>query len=430
MENQNKEQIVSVEDLKLDSKDPTASTTYHIYHTGKGKRPPHYSIHSLRDSETTILEPVKIKKSKEDKKKEKALKKSNATTPALPPTDPLLQATASDNTTQLETTESKAVLTKVDTVPVKGLKKLALYDHPLRDPRVPTAPYFIHLPKLFGHEPPYTLRYGGHKLAPVAALLHPSSLWMSWKLEFGDVLKQEGVIDGRGVVNGRFGTKNGKGGFLKGYKVGKRRWWGENGKSYWLKQKEEGFPDNVDRGDGEKVKAEETVELKWAKLWARDYGFTWREFKFLWKGTRKVDNPRKAAKAFVWCNHLKLVVCLEGKGQMALARYVCVMGNRKAGRLEIDEDAFDGFLREFVFKKEGEASPVVDDEAVLEETSIGNQSSVTAAAEISVSEGNAKTQQRLRDVIMGTMICMLITERDKRRFLLEILQEIGENAGG
>ena len=446
MGDQSKSQIVSVEDLKVDSTDSPASTTYHIYHTGKGKRPPNYSVHLLRDSETTILKPIKVKKTKEEKKQAKAdkkkakaeakaLKKANATTATSLLTTlhngDLQQNKAQDDplTTELTSAESKPKGPEPELIPVKGLKKLTLYDNPLRDPRVPTTPYFVHLPKLFGHEPAYTLRNGGHKSSPVAALLHPSTLWMGWKLEFGDVLKQEGVIDGRGVVNGRFGTKDGKDGYLKGYKVRKRRYWGENGKSYWLKQKEEGFPDNVERGEGEKVRPEEVVKLKWVRFWKRDYGFSWRECVFLWKGTGKVDVPRRAAKAFVWCNHLKLVVCRDGdgeKGELMLARYVCVMGNRKAGRLEVYDDTLEEFLRESVFKdRQGAGGPSIENKEVATDERL-----LVTGGDISRSEEYTKTYQRFRDVIMGTMICMLITERDKRRFILEFLQEVGENAGG
>jgi hypothetical protein len=272
--------------------------------------------------------------------------------------------------------------------------------------------------------------------------MHRRSLWQGWKLEFGDVLSQPGVIDGRGVVNVRYGTKNGKfegeEGFLTGFEVTKKRWWGESGKAYWEEQKANGFEDNAHAGEL-RVKPEEVINMKWISPFSprtREHSFEWRGYKFLWKGTMQVEQVRKAAEWFVWCSHLKLVVQLPRKNseevapgirpppeELSLARYSCTMGNRKSGRLEVFQEAIDTFLEEHILisqvSVEGEKT---DDSAI----------SIAISAEgsnVSV-DSQAKTHQRLRDIVFSTALCMVINERDKRRFLLELLQEIGEIAGG
>jgi hypothetical protein len=89
----------------------------------------------------------------------------------------------------------------------KPISKYEALDNPRYDPRTETAPYYVHLPPLLGHCPPFTLHRGGTKDTPVIALLHPSFFNHNWKLEFGDILAQPGVIDSQGVVSLKYGTK-------------------------------------------------------------------------------------------------------------------------------------------------------------------------------------------------------------------------------
>jgi hypothetical protein len=160
-------------------------------------------------------------------------------------------------------------------------------------------------------------------------------------------------------------------------------------------------------------------------LKVRAHSFEWRGFEFVWKGTRKVE-PRKWAKRFNFANHLKLVVLVpedtsslsknKGTREICLARYTCVLGKRKAGRLEIYQDAVGGFLAGYIFPHtvggEGGAKEEDERERQLD------------------MEENVKTHKRIRDIIVGTSICMIITERRKRRKIWEILREIAETAGG
>jgi hypothetical protein len=64
----------------------------------------------------------------------------------------------------------------------KKHKRVIKLDDPKSDPRTPA--YFLHTPRIWGREPPQTLRYGGGKDAPVVCLVHKGCLWMKWNLEF------------------------------------------------------------------------------------------------------------------------------------------------------------------------------------------------------------------------------------------------------
>jgi hypothetical protein len=389
-----KENSSSSNELKVD----TATSVYHIYHTGTDKKHPNsYSIHSVRDSNTTILPKVEHSPSNIDSEEHLGDQQPIETPPPKP---------------------------------LKGAKRTRVLDNPEYDPRTENAPFFVHLPSLFGHDPPYTLRNGGHKRAPVACLLHAAWRWKGWRLEFGDILAQEGVVDGRGVLNARYGTKDGKDGMFKGYKIREKRYWGESGKAWWKEQKAQGFPEGGDYDSEGKAKPEEVITLRWTSpfsLHTRNHCFSWRGFDFVWKGTRKVES-KKSARPFLFCNHLKLVVLVPDdassvakdtqKTELCLARYACVIGQRKAGRLELYQEVIDSFLSDHVFPAAG-ASPALD-AGDGEEESPGERTLGLEAI--------AKTQKRIRDVVVGTSICMIMSEREKRRFLLEILLALTEFA--
>lgn len=356
------------------------SNIYHIYHTGSRKNC--YSIHHLSDSNT----PLNLH--------------------ADPDADlDSFKPPLSQQSTSLPE-------------PRKVFKKKAL-DNPLHDPRTQTAPYFLHLPTVYGHCPPYTLRRGGTKAAPTCCLLSCSAAWRTWKLEFGDVLAQPGVVDGRGVVNAAYGSKKGEEGTLMGYGVRKKRWWGESGKAWHVAQAAALSKSSDDAIAGEKIKPDEIVLLKWTaplSLRAREYSFSWRGFSFVWKGTgRDVQLSKKFWGPFVRYNHLKLVVLMpgrgnEGGGEAVLARYTCVVGQRKAGRLEVCSAGVDVLLN------------------LLDDTKIEKAPLSTGMEDASIDDA-ANTAQCLVDVVMGTAMCMIIGEFAKRKVLLEVLLALAEGGG-
>jgi hypothetical protein len=227
-------------------------TVYHIYHSGS-KDSKSYSIHLVSDSNAPLID--EYEHTNQHGSTEKGL---------LHGEQSLLRR---------QSTWSSLV-TKA--------KRAKAYDKLKYDPRTQSSPYFLHSPILVFHRLPYTLRYGGNFKAPVAALLHVALGWRKWKLEFGDVLSQEGVIDGRGVVSLDYGTKSGEDGTLKGYRLRSFRFPGKA----WFKERKALGEQNTETHNESAIKAkpEEVVELRWASplLRPREYVFFWRGFKFIW----------------------------------------------------------------------------------------------------------------------------------------------------
>lgn len=79
------------------------------------------------------------------------------------------------------------------------------------------------------------------------------------KIEFGEELSKEGVVDGRGVVGLEYGTPKGQDGTLKSYGVRSFRYPGESGKTWFLQRKANGVQ-LIE--SPHKIKPEEVVELR------------------------------------------------------------------------------------------------------------------------------------------------------------------------
>ncbi|EHL01010.1 hypothetical protein M7I_3037 [Glarea lozoyensis 74030] len=404
------------------------TTVLHVYHFNR-EDSKNYVVHTLRNSLTPIVLPKKTaKKGKSD----------TAEVEKLPETE------ENDGKRGVIAPSREQHWAKRFAVQAARVK---VYDKAKHDPRAdPVSPppdcesYFVHLPTLWGHCPPYTLRNRGHKRAPVVCLFDPRLFWRQWKLEFGDVLTQEGVIDGRGLVNWRHGTKKGENGTLKGYKDRKRRWWLESGKKYFYEQLEHGhmIPEAA-----VKAKPEEVVNVKWTAPFvrAREYNFVWRGFQFAWKGTTVVDvQPKK----FGWFretmtrwNHLKLIVTVldqgehlqNGPSEIVLARYTSVLSARKAGRLEIFHDMLDLFLRENLTALTSTGGNIVlekQDPATVDPfQDLGSPTEPRSEEE--------KTAQRLKDVVVASAMCMIMGEFQKREWvwaLFWLLVDAAQNGGG
>lgn len=447
--------IEKEKDLELED---TTTTIYHIYHTGPGKHPPWYSIHTISDTNTDLIPPPKKpKKPKKSKSKPSPEIQTSPTT-----TTNALEKPPADEPTPLKRTETTSTLKK----PLSKFARSRFYDRPKYDPRCETSPYFVHLPTLVPHQPPFTLRHGGNKKAPVAGLIGSSFAFRRWTLQFGDVFKEDGVVDGRGVVNYRFGSRKGEDGTLRGYKVSKKRWWGETGKewfrNYWIERNKL----EVDNGKEEEQqwsvtpkRAEEIVYLRWKapiSTKTREYRFEWRGFQFAWKGTGKVTHGKAWKRNSLKFNHLKLVVIIpdlekEKMGndvisgalqkqntnattklakvkaqEIVLAKYTSSLALRKAGRLDVFQEIIDSFLAGHgLLDSSLEAaypSEKVDGRQKSSEKSPGDIKMANAETE--------KTRQRIRDIIVGTAICMVIGEYTKRKVVIDILIEIAQNGGG
>ncbi|CZS98634.1 uncharacterized protein RCO7_06378 [Rhynchosporium graminicola] len=361
--------------------DLTGSTTlYHIYHTGPYTN--YYSIHTESDSNTPLNQyPGPIPGTENQKKSAKKVRKARA------------------------------------------------LDNPRCDPRTETSPYFLHLPTVYGKSPPYTLRQGGKKTAPTACLLHCSGWFKTWKIEFSDALALPGIIDGRGVVNMKYGTKKGIDGTFQGYEVRSKRYLGESGKAWHKLQADQ---DEKVEGLTEKLVPEEVVTLQWTAPFSsrtREYGFRWRGFEFVWKGTQTFKSSKKFFRPFLRYNNLKLVVFVpEQNGEKAkeviLARYASIAADRKSGRLEVYQHVIDRFL--------SEAAPTLqqyEPTASVVPSRIGHQE-ISVDGKDLISESSVRASQRLADVVMGTAMSMIIAEFTKRQILVGVILAIVGNFDG
>jgi hypothetical protein len=356
------------------------ATVYHIYHTGTKKQ--NFSIHTISDSRTT-------------------LKLDGA---GLATVDTGESRRPLNDDTLFERRNTWA------SIPLK-VRRAKYLEKAASDPRIETSPYYMHLPTVYGKCPPYTLRHGATKRSPTASIMHQSLFWKKWTLQFGDVLAQDGVIDGRGVVNLKYGTKNGEDGTLKGYPVRAKRYWGESGKQWHTIQKT--LPEDVTE-PASKAKPDEVVELAWASPFStrtREYHFVWRNFAFKWKGTKNVRRAENIFQPFMRYSHLKLVVVIPGpdgtstEEEKLLAHYTCVPASRKVGRLELYQDAIDSFLIEHVHDTFQMKTSTVDEKK--------SSAQVQAA--------DTKTDQRLRDVLVASAMCMIISEWQKRQVIIQLI---------
>ncbi|KAE8448756.1 hypothetical protein EG329_008972 [Mollisiaceae sp. DMI_Dod_QoI] len=359
----------------------STATVYHIYHTGKQQN--NFSIHTISDSRTTL-------------KLDDALGRTTTGKSQRPLNDVTLF-------------ERRNTWSSIPTKAKRG----KYLDRRAYDPRTETSPYYVHLPTLYGHCPPYTLRHGGKKSAPPACLMHPFLFWRKWTMQFGDVLAEDGVIDGRGVVNMKYGTKKGEDGTLKGYTTRAKRFMGESGKQ-WHRMQKTLQQDNTEKVS--KVKPDEVVQLSWVSPFTthtREYHFTWRNFVFKWKGTKNVRRAENIFQPFMRYNHLKLVVVIPGKDtgtrdeELLLAQYTSVPASRKAGRLELYQDAIDSFLSEHIH-----------DTFQLRENTLDEKKAPTP---IQTSTSDSKADQRLRDVLVASAVCMVISEYQKRQVIIQLI---------
>ncbi|PVH69167.1 hypothetical protein DL98DRAFT_179669 [Cadophora sp. DSE1049] len=375
----------------------SAPSVFHIYHTGPYKN--YYSIHAISDSNTPLN---------------------------LYPDAPV------DTESPVKPSQSTSCFPGRVTAPntPKKICKAKAFDKPTCDPRTEISPYFLHLPTIYGKNPPYTLRHGGTKSAPTACLLHCSAAWGTWRLEFGDVLAQPEVVDGRGVVNIRHGTKKGEDGTFKGYDVRSKRYTGESGKA-WHKLR--GTVEEKSTEPMDKAKPEEVVNLKWTaplSFRTREYRFTWRNFDFIWKGTSTVHS-KKLFHPFLRYNHLKLVVLIPGKNldgqqqqeELILARYTSVVAKRKSGRLELCQQAIDSFMNENI------QSLCESVQVAILPLSAGYEKEKLSSAQEIDPKSAAKTTQRFRDVVVGTALCMIIGEFTKRQVLIQVILALVGAAG-
>jgi hypothetical protein len=291
--------------------------------------------------------------------------------------------------------------------------------------------FFLHTPYLAFHSPPQVLYAGTDKQAPPTVLIHGSTFWRKYKLQYGDSLAT-GVLDPRGVVawkhNG--GTKKdlqADDKKLKGYRDRTWRLWGETGKAYVhsikTNRKAGVEPDPGNTVDsavkrGSATKADGVVYLAWEHPFSRNtrqYHFRFSDLDFYWKGTSRVKKPGFCG-FFVRYNHLKLIVKTSASDyetgaassrEVCLGTYTCSVSKKKNGRLEL----FDSVILRFAEVHGARVGVAVG---------VGEGGEVTA-------ENLKKTM--LYQIIVATAMCMVQAEKEKRETVWEWLENAGEGGG-
>jgi hypothetical protein len=314
------------------------------------------------------------------------------------------------------------------------------------DSRTATAPYYIHNPRIGQRWLPHTLRAGGSKAAPTVCLIRDSVFWWRYTFIFDDRLAKDGVIDGRGVVSARYGSKMGKNGTLKGHKFIRRRV-GDTGREWHRQEKArrlecKGKDKDKDKGKGkgtgtgkseedldfaEPITPEEVVHMKWKSVLSlkpRQYHFHWSGIDFYWKGTATVSDRKLVGFLMGFC-HLKLVAAIPSTDprlsakdkknkseEVCLANYICLLAQRKAGRLEVFENVVEDLVKDHIL-------PAAYDDAGLSRVDAKHGTERDAIAQ--------KKQSRMQHLIMASLNCMIRSETEKRELIVEILVEVAQN---
>ncbi|KAF2036622.1 hypothetical protein EK21DRAFT_105934 [Setomelanomma holmii] len=294
--------------------------------------------------------------------------------------------------------------------------------------------FFLHRPYLALHMPPRVLYMGNskHGTKP-AVLIHEGWFWKEYKLQLGPSIAKQGVIDPRGVVawvhNGGDKTAlKADDRKLKGYKVRKWRLWGENGKDYVhsvaknSKAGEGPNPDLLGDDPPRPERADEVVYLRWTSPLSRHtrrYHFQYASIDFYWKGTGTVKETRRCG-SLLRFNHLKLVAQLplcDSEKEKGQNQETCL--GDKSGVL----DLFDTAILRLV----EEHAP-----SMLEQDPFGDQADEdqTSIEEDQRTKISKMKRSRLYQVIVATATCMIITEKEKRHTLRDLILAAAEGGGG
>jgi hypothetical protein len=228
-----------------------------------------------------------------------------------------------------------------------------------------------------------------------------------------------------------------------GYRLRSWRLWGESGKEYHhsensrRKEIERAAREKQAKGAPEKdtirgtssatsskpelqpVIAEEAVRLTWEapiSTNTRRYRFKYARISFFWEGTKDLNANEKWSKRLMPFSHLKLVAKLPGQDEdvMFLGQYTSSFGSKKFGQLRLLDSVISSLL-----DKSGNESL-----RMRQVTPGGNRRD---DPELDIRE------TRLYEIIMGTAICMVIGEWEKRMMVfctLMLIAESGDMANG
>lgn len=292
--------------------------------------------------------------------------------------------------------------------------------------------YFVHTPVISFRDPPRTLRRGNKKQAKPICMLNCSSFWTKWTLQFGDNL--EHVLDPRGVVKWehRSNANNSTARddrALKGHRLRSWRLWGESGREYHhsMNSRRKGIEraarEEQEKGASKKdtmygtasatftepefqpAIAEESVRLTWEapiSTNTRRYRFEYARISFFWEGTKDLNGNDKWSKRLMPFSHLKLVAKLPGQDSVIfVGQYTSSLGSKKFGQLRL----FDSVI-----------SSLLDESGRMRQVTPGGNRRDIPGLDI--------RETRLYEMIMGTAMCMVIGEWEKRMVAFCILMLI------
>jgi len=327
--------------------------------------------------------------------------------------------------------------------PRKALKNQDIFRHPDKLPKAAAQnTYYIRRPYVSFHHAPRTLRKGSTKDAPTVCLIHNSSFWRKWKIQFGADLHH--VVDPRGVVPKEYeypAQPAQKISRVKGYKVRSWRLWGETGKAYHRRVNDErksgqGAQHPVEKPIRQPV-IDEEVHFSWHSPFShktRLYRFEHAGLDFYWKGTGTVKET-KTCGWFMRFHHLKLCVRVpivatsddsgpvkravsrgsilspfRGKSagfrEVCLAKYTSSICAKKAGVLEIYDDVIHRLSLDGVIGMDSEKRRELETAGIIGVKNL-----------------------RLYDIIVASAMCMMIGEWQKRMVIIAILAAGGEGGG-
>jgi hypothetical protein len=346
--------------------------------------------------------------------------------------------------------------------------------------------FFIHKPYLAFHMAPHVLYTGNSSRGTTpTVLIHQACFWRGYKLQILRPEVAEEVLDPRGVVGWKHngGDKkalNNDDKLLKGYKVRTWRLWGETGKSYVHGVKKtrrtgagatpthienESFHVNCAPTDPDVLpkafkpaRADETIYLRWSSPFSthtRRYHFSFRNINFYWKGTGTVKETRRCG-MFLRYNHLKLVAQIpligdeKGAGfEICLAKYTSSIAKQKHGVLELFDTAILRLAEEHaptLLNRQCDDERGLDGVTVKVEDEEGSDTVVDRAKdeidglvehteEMIMRDGFEEKTARLKrstlyQVIMATAICMIMSEKEKRHTLIDLILQSAEGGGG
>lgn len=276
--------------------------------------------------------------------------------------------------------------------------------------------FFLHHPSLLFGNPPRTLRRGHSRDGEPICLIHNTTFWRKWKVQFrsnlGDIMDPRGLL--KWEHRSRPDNKTGDNDLaLRGYKVRSWRVWGESGGEYHRSVNarrrvllEDGMEE---KSTFEPACAEESVKLKWSSPLTnvRRYDFSYAGIDFFWEGTRDIAADDTWARLFLPFHHLKLVGRIAGQEDVYVGEFVAGFSVGTFGRLWIFDSQLAKLLED---SRRTELTMDKEFHKLHDLEADGNYDDIRTT--------------RLFDLVMATSMCMVMGEWQKRMSVMILLYSI------